>query len=582
MAVGIKTNGPNGDIIRTPTSATGAGPSWAVDFFFDEASRRELYQATELGSELSISGGVPFVADGQTAFEDGFFSYPEFSYAASEGTGTALASGNYTFAVHYRSTDSAGLVHRSAPYITNTLSITSGGAGPALYITPPLASYRDAFASEDSQGRIWADIFMTQVNGGTLYYLDSVVVSNDSSWPTSIRYPSSGQIGSTPDTTNPLLYTTGGPLDRVNPPASKIQITHQRRKAIVDETLRGVFFSTQFSDGEAPGFHESLYVPFPEGGDLTALASYEGRFVAFKARSIWVMEGEGPAVTGIGASWTTPEALTTDVGCKEGAWQSVVAIPNGLMFQAPNHGIYLLGRDLQVSFIGKNVIDRTAAYPNIVSAQLVPLSNQVRFVCINDDSDDHLVIVYDYFLDTWTTHSYGEMSDVPVSACVSFDSTPRYTVLTADGQLWQERLNSDAERYLDEDEDGETHFVPTVISLPFVKLQVQGFHKAKRVQFFGEQMDDCGLQMQFAFNYDDTVRQTATWSPSQLRSLNVRGQVETYVGAAWNKGMSVQVTVSDTAGTAMSNGAGMRFVATAIELQNLGPRYRLLSTGARR
>jgi hypothetical protein len=102
------------------------------------------------------------------------------------------------------------------------------------------------------------------------------------------------------------------------------------------------------------------------------------------------------------------------------------------------------------------------------------------------------------------------------------------------------------------------------------------------VQFFGERRDDCGLQVELAFNYDDTVRQTATWSSTQLRSLSVKGQVEAYVGNAYNKQMAMQVTVSDTAGSAMTTGAGMRFVSTAIELQNLGPRYKLLSTGARR
>jgi hypothetical protein len=571
VAVGLKTLGPGGETLPLI-----AGPSWSADFFFDEASRRELYQTTELGAELSISGGVPFVADGQTAFEDGFFNYPEFSYAILTGAATSLTTGAYTFAVVYRSTDSSGLVHRSAPYITNTVNVTGGGAGPLVYIMPPLASYRDAVAAEGDVGKVYADVYMTTVNGSALYYKDSVVVSNDTSWPTAFIY----EAESEPDTTAPLLYTTGGVMDNVNPPASKIQITHQKRKAIVDETLQGVWFSKQFSEGEAPGFNETLYVPFPEGGDITALGSFGGKFFAFKARSIWAMEGAGPAITGLGASWTDPEPLTTDVGCK--SWHSVIAIPKGLLFQAPNNGIYLLGPDLQVSFIGKSVVDRTDAYPNIVSAQLVPLSNHVRFICLDEAGEDHLVIVYDYLLDTWTTHQYARLSDIPVSACVSFESTPRYTVLTADGELWQERLPSDAQRYMDQDSEGEDYFVPTVITVPFVKMQVQGYHKAKRVQFFGEQMDDCGLRMDLAFNYDDTVRQSAIWSSTQLKSLNVRGQVETYVGNAYNKQMSLQLTVSDTEGAAMTTGAGMRFVGAAIELQNLGPRYMLMSAGARR
>jgi hypothetical protein len=234
-----------------------------------------------------------------------------------------------------------------------------------------------------------------------------------------------------------------------------------------------------------------------------------------------------------------------------------------------------------VTFIGSSVVDSTDAYPNVVSASLVPRSTQVRFVCTND-AGAHLVVVYDYQHEAWTTHRYDRLSDVPVSACVSFEQSPRYTVLTADGQLWQERLDSDAERYKDQDSEDAEHFVPTVIKLPFVKLQVQGYHRAKRVQFFGEQQDDCGLQIQMAVNYDEEIKQTSAWTSDQLRALNVRGQVESYVGNAYNKQMSVQLTFSDTEGAAMTTGAGMRFAAAALELQNLGPRYKLLSAGARR
>jgi hypothetical protein len=581
VAVGLKTRGLAGET----QDGSRAGPSWAVDFLFDSETRKGLYQSSEMGSELSLSGGVPFVADGQSAFEDGFFNYPEFSYVTVDGATCSLPTGDYVFAVTYRAVDSAGLAHESAPFICAPVSVTSGGSGPVLHITPPLASYRDSRAESDTVGKVFADVYMTTVNGSTLYYKDSIVVSNLALDPVAVLYPTdlalaASYVFTEPDTTGRLLYTTGGVMDNVNPPASSIQTTHQKRRAIVDETRRAVWFSKQFSDGVAPGFNETLYVPFPEGGDITALASFEGRFIAFKSRSIWVMSGEGPSATGLGSSWTSPELLTSDVGCK--SWQSVVATPNGLMFQAPNNGLYLLGRDLQVSFIGANVVDSTADFPDVVGAVLVPLSGQVRFLCLNDAGDDHLVVVYDYLLNAWLTHQYDRLSDAPVSICLSNDSTPRYTVLTADGNLWQERLESDSERYKDQNSAGTEFFVPTVVTTPFVKLQVQGYHKAKRVQFFGEQQDDCGLEIELAFNYDDTVRQTSTWSSTQLRSLGVRGQVESYVGNAYNKQMAVQVTISDTEGAAMTTGAGMRFAAIAIELQNLGPRYKLLSAGARR
>lgn len=575
VAVGINT-----------INTTGGNPSWSVDFLFGSDSERDLYQTSELGSELSISSGVPFVSDGATTFEDGFFNYPEFTRPFLTGSGTTLPTGDYTFAVTYASTDTAGLVHRSAPYITPPVSVTLGSTYPVLDLIAPIGGYRDFFATEDDTGKVRAEIYMTRTNGSTLFFLGGLDVTNvfgilpDDPWDTGSQLEFSTFFSGLPVDGAPILYTTGGVLDHVNPPASSSQITHQKRKALVDETRRGVWLSKQFSPGIAPGFNEALYIDFPDGEDIVALGSLDSRLIAFKENSIWYIDGQGPSPNGQGASWTDPQQLPSDIGCK--SWQSVVPTPNGLMFQGSDNGLYLLGRDLTVSFVGRNVIDSTNDCPNVVSAVLVPASSQVRFVCLYSAGTGHLVVVYDYLLNAWTTHRYDHLTDVPVAVCMSADSTPRYSILSADGEFWQERLPTDAARYLDEDADEETHFVPTVVTLPFVKLQVQGYHRARRVQFFGERLDDCGFQIQMAFNYDGTVRQTATWSASQLASLSVKGQVEAYVGAAYNKQMSVQVTFSDTAGTAMTTGEGMRFASAAIELQNLGSRYKLLGAGARR
>ena len=149
--------------------------------------------------------------------------------------------------------------------------------------------------------------------------------------------------------------------------------------------------------------------------------------------------------------------------------------------------------------------------------------------------------------------------------------------------MWRDcMLPTDAARFMDQDSSNVNHFVPTSVKMPSVKTQVQGFQRMRLVQFFGEQQDDCGFQIDMAFNYDDTVRQTESWSSVQLKPLSIRGQVEARVGSLYNKQRAIQVTFTDTPGAAMTTGAGMRFVSAALELQNLGPRYRLLPAGARR
>lgn len=564
FAAGLKTNG-----IETAALNGAIGPAWACDFYFDAASRRQLYQATELGTELSISGGVPFVADGQTAFEDNFFHYPEFSYVKLGGSGNTL-SGVYTYAIVYEYTDAAGLTHWSAPSFTNAVTAPGGGgAGPIVHITPLAVTFRDV----TNPGTVFANVYRTKANGSTFYLLDRVVVSNGPTL-TQVLYPASGAdnwADSSLISGTTLLYTTGGVLDNVNPPSSSFQVSHRGRKAVVDETLRSVWFTTQFSSNDAPGFNEALIVPFPEGGDITAIRSMDDKFVVFKATSIWIMTGDGPSDTGQGSDWSIPQALSTDVGAVN--WQSVVSTPIGLMFKASN-GIYLLGRDLQVTFIGKNVIDTLTSYPVVTSATLVPSRTQVRFTCSTSDGSASTVVVYDYLLAEWSRHSYAQLSAPIASACLTFNAPQRYSLVTTDGKLWQEHLPSDAAWGFDEDSSGTPHFVSTSVTGSYTKTQVQGYMRTRRIQLLASQDDDCGVRLDVAVNYQDAVVQTAQWTSADLKRLPIPGQVELHVAAKYNSCQSVRVTVSDTAGTTMVSGAGMRFVALAYELQPKGQRYR--------
>ncbi len=446
-----------------------------------------------------------------------------------------------------------------------------GGVGAIVHITPLSVTFRDVA----NPGTVFANVYRTLANGSTFYLLNRIVVSNDTS-AVEVLYPASGAdnwADSSLRTGSTLLYTTGGVLDNVNPPSSSFQIAHRGRKAVVDETLRAVWFTTQFTTGDAPGFNEALIVQFPEGGDITAIRSMDDKFIAFKSTSIWVMTGDGPADTGQGSDWSTPQPISSDVGCV--SWQSVVSTPMGVMFKASN-GIYLLGRDLQVTFIGKAVIDLLTSHPIVTSATLVPARTQVRFTCSTSDGTASTVVVYDYLLNQWTQHDYGQLSAPIASACLTFNAPQRYSILTTDGELWQEHLSTDTDWAFDEDSAGDPHFVTLSATLPFQKTQLQAYMRTRRLQLFASQEDDCGVRIDLSFDYQDTIRQTAAWTPAELARLPISGQVEVHVAAAYNSCQSVRVKVSDVAGTAMTTGAGMRFVSVAYELQPKGQRYRAI------
>ncbi len=565
FGMGLKTNGVDIGAFGGPQ-----GPSWAVDFYFDAASLAKLYQPGELGGEVTLSGGVPFVTDAQTAFEDSFFYYPEWLFGNLVGSGCGLV-GSYSYAVNYMYVDAAGLIHRGSPVITQPFTLPgSGDSGVQLSIPTYSATWRD----QANPGEVFAEIYRTTSDGTTFYLIDRISVSNLPvtevvKWPVGTNV--FDNFSDADIATATLLYTTGGVLDNVNPPSFPYFIIHRDRKAGVDETLQNVWFSKKFIPGEAPGFNEALIIPFPDGGNITALGSLDANFIVFKQSSIWYMTGDGPAQTGQGSDWSIPTRIASDVGCIE--WRSVVLTPVGLMFQSPN-GIYLLGRDLSVSWIGKNVIDITTEYPTINSAVLVPDSTQVRFTATNGSSS--ITIVYDYYLQQWTTHTYSYLTAQVASATLTYDVPQQYTILTTDGNIWQEELPTATAPYFDTDSSSVQHFVPTTITCAWVKLQgIQAYNRLRRIMFYGDQQDQCGMAISLAINYQPTIEQTYTYPYNALSSLPIPGQVEMHVAGAYNKQFSIQATFSDVAGGAgMVTGQGMRFVAAGFEILSIGERYR--------
>jgi hypothetical protein len=570
FAVGLRTLG-----VDTAAVSGSVGSTWAADFYFDAASQGTLFQANELGQELHIAAASPFIFDGSKVFEDSFFFYPEFSYASQSGSGSSL-SGTYTYAVVYTYPDAAGLLHRSAPVFTNAITL-SGGQNPQCNITTLSATWRDFTGAINATGNVYAELYRTLSTPATpvFYFVDRVAITN-------VNPPYLTYTDTTPDaaiSVSSILYTTGGVLDNPCPPSLAFQVVHKGRLWGVDETLRVIWFTQAFSSGLAPSWNELMTILVPDGGDITGLSELDDKLIVWKSSSIWVIYGgDGLTITGQGSDITNPQRVASDVGAI--SWQTIVLTPVGLMFQAAN-GIYLLDRSMSVSFIGTNVIDTLVVYRMITSATLVPSSTQVRFTATN--GAETVAIVYDYLLKQWTTHNYAQLSAPVASSCLS--SAGRYSLLTSDGNLWQEHLTSDSDAYFDADSTGADHFVSTFVTLAWVKTQgvpgIQAYQRMRYVMLLADRLDDCGLQMQLAFNYDPTIQQTATWASTQLDQLSY-DQVQMHVGALYNKGMALQITVSDTEGASATNGQGASFVNVAVELDAIGPRYRAVPSGGRK
>ena len=546
---------------------------WAVDWKFDSSSQSLLYQPGELGSTLHLSGAVPFVCDGDGCYESSFFSYPEFPVAQAVGTAGGETR-QWAIVVAY--TDAAGNTERGAPTFTNTLTTANlnGGVGASANILiPPVCSWRQLV----NPGSVYAEIYRTTWIGGvqstSFYLVDRTPLNQNVLTVYSDTTADSGAGYILADAT--LLYTTGGVLDGVNPPSFSCQVIHKNRVWGVDETGENIWFTKAFTPGLAPTFHEALTISFSDRGAITGLWSMDDKLIVGKASGLWIIYGDGPADTGQGNDLTIPQPVACDSGPVD--WRSGVVFPGGFLYRSAT-GFMLCDRSLNVSWIGKDVVDSLASFPTVLSATVVPRSTQVRFVCTNAFNVS-AVLVFDYLVNKWITHTYPFQSAGVASATMSSlvsGNPPAYATVTFDGNLWLEQQPTSSTAYFDYDVSGVAHFNPTTVTTAWTKLQgVQGYQRARQVQAIWEESDDCGFTMGFAVNYLSTIVQTASWPSVVVDQLpgGAINVVQQHVAGAYMKQMALQVTVSDTAGTNMSNGKGARYVGLSLELEAIGGRF---------
>jgi hypothetical protein len=164
----------------------------------------------------------------------------------------------------------------------------------------------------------------------------------------------------------PILYTQGangavsGQLDHFAcPPCRCIWAGKNRTIAGGLAKENRVRWSNLYFPTAATSWPEyaAFYVDLDE--PVTAVASLDDTWIVFSEQSLWLVTGQGPDSMGIG-SFDDPLRLTTGLGCR--TWRSLVATPEGLMFQGNDGQLYLLARgSFQVSPISQAIRDALVA-----------------------------------------------------------------------------------------------------------------------------------------------------------------------------------------------------------------------------
>ena len=355
------------------------------------------YGSAELYELEAIAAGCPSVFDGQSVVELGFAWYPMLLSVVYSGTGGAMqTSGVYQYVAVYEWYDARGQIHRSAVSDPATFTATGSGNTGSVTLsvtTLSLTSRRQMSSGRPAKYQPYIVLYRTQANGTVFYRvtMDPPPSTAQNTLNASV-VGFSDTLSDSAIATSAFVYTTGGFLENFNPPAGRILVAHRNRWWVAgcpDPTA--LWPTKELTTGEAPGFNEAMN--FTCTGAIRALASMDDKLVVFVQRGsafgIECITGEGPTDAGTASDWTPPQQVPSDCGAVD--QRGVCVGPFGVLFRSTvggptgAGGIFLLSRDLQVTYVSGPVEDTFSNYPSVTSMVLHPNAGRVYITCTNDD-----------------------------------------------------------------------------------------------------------------------------------------------------------------------------------------------------
>lgn len=447
--------------------------------------------SAEIAGALHLTGGQLWEFDGVKPVEHGFHVYPEAVAATTSPTGGGINFAQaYYYSFCYEWTDNQGNLHRSAPSIPLLVTTTGTTSINTLYVPYLRLTYKVSPNSVRIVGYRWSA--KQQVS----YQFTSItapIVNNPSSDYAVITdsLPDSAILGNT------ILYTTGGVIENIAAPASIASCLFKNRLFIVDAEDRNlIWFSKAVIEAVPVEMSDllTIYIAPTSGaqgstGPTTALSAMDDKLIIFKQDAIYYITGTGPDNTGSNNDFSDPVYVTSSVGCSNP--NSIVLMPSGIMFQS-DKGIWLLGRDLNTTYIGAPVESYNTTL--VKSAQAIPGTNQIRFILSTG-----ITLMYDYYFGQW-----GTFSNIYAISATLYNSA--HTYLNKYGQIYQET----ADTYL----DGSTPVLMSIQTSWIALAGIQGYQRFTELLLLGTYYTPYSLNVQLAYNFNTAPIQSEIVKPS--------------------------------------------------------------------
>lgn len=450
--------------------------------------------SVEIGSNLNISGGFGWMYDGYLPVEQSFFIWPDSIELTTATSGGHLSDQAYYYQVTYEWSDNQGNIFRSAPSIPVTIT-TSGGGNSANTINVP---YLRLTLKTANPVKI---VIYRWSTAQPIYYQITSITAPQLNDTTSDSLAFVDTLSDATISGNNIIYTTGGVLEDVNPPASNILTTFDTRPWLVDAEDQNLLWDAKQVIESTPVEWSDLLTQFvapntgttQSTGPIKAMAPMDDKICLFKTDAIYYINGTGPNITGANNQYSQAIFITSSVGCAN--QKSLVLIPQGLMFQS-DKGIWLLARDLSTTYIGAPV----EAFNNsiVTSAVNVPATTQVRFTLSTGE-----MLMYDYYYNQW-----GEFTGVPaISSCI-FQGV--HTFINSNGQVFQETKDT----YLDGSNPVLLGFTTGWINL----ASLQGYQRFVDFYILAQYLSPHILNCSVAYDYNPSPLNFTRIQPNNFSS----------------------------------------------------------------
>lgn len=358
----------------------------------------------QLGETTYIAGGSLTDYAGIQPTDHPFLMFPEGISLELVAGGGAMTAGVHQVVCIFEWIDAAGQRHQSAPSLA--VSMTVAANDRIRVRCPTLHVGQNSGDGPRSACTIVA--YVTAAGGLTFNRVASTAAgaagtANDSS-VASVTLPLIDAADAT-YAANELLYTqpnlSGTTLPNYSPPPCDGVAAHQNRLwgNSADQPWQ-YWFSQPYANNRGLQFNPALTGLWPaEAGDFRAFCPLDEKLILFTERRLFAIYGTGPNAAGTYSNYSDPQEIPSDVGCSDA--RSVLKMPQGIIFKSTK-GLYLLGRDLQVRYIGEGVAEFDSY--TITSAALLEDRHECRF---STNSSEHPTLVYSYLGEgQWSTTSF--------------------------------------------------------------------------------------------------------------------------------------------------------------------------------